>query len=92
MPPSLRICENVTRIAATAARIDAVRPLGVLFGNRGHPRHAAMAAFSTQPPQEGTLQQLGVEPVGFRSPMLPRYRDTRGMDHVELMAADGSRR
>jgi hypothetical protein len=51
-----------------------------------------MAAFSTQPPQEGTLQQLGVEPVGFRSPMLPRYRDTRGMDHVELMAADGSRR
>src|SRR6185312_13864314 len=56
------------------------------FGNRRHARHAAMAAFATQPPQEGTLQQLGVEPVGFRSPMLPRYRDTRGMDHVRLNA------
>src|SRR6202035_1999917 len=31
------------------------------------------------PPQEPALQQLGVEPVGFRSAMLPRYRDTRGM-------------
>src|ERR1700751_2894090 len=64
----------------------AVRPLGVLFGNREHARHAAMAPFSTQPPQEPALQQLGVEPVGFRSAMLPRYRDTRGMDHVSLEA------
>src|SRR5438874_3854272 len=62
----------------------AVRPLGVLFGNRWHARHAAMASFPTQPPQEPALQQLGVEPVGFRSAMLPRYRDTRGMDHVSL--------
>src|SRR5437870_3279769 len=62
----------------------AVRPLGVLFGNRGHARHAAMAPFATQPPQEPALEQLGVEPVGFRSAMLPRYRDTRGMDHVSL--------
>src|SRR5438105_9516964 len=60
----------------------AVRPLGVLFGNRGHARHAAMAPFATQPPQEPALEQLGVEPVGFRSAVLPRYRDTRGMDHV----------
>src|SRR5216110_1367250 len=43
-----------------------------------------MAPFSTQPPQEPALQQLGVEPVGFRSAMLPRYRDTRGMDHVRF--------
>src|SRR6266700_4566543 len=64
----------------------AVWPLGVLFGNRGHARHAAMAPFSTQPPQEPALQQLGVEPVGFRSAMLPRYRDTRGMDYVSLDA------
>ena len=62
----------------------AVRPLGVLFGNGWHARHAAMAPFATQPPQEPALQQLGVEPVGFRSAMLPRYRDTRGMDHVRL--------
>jgi len=46
-----------------------------------------MAPFATQPPQEPALQQLGVEPVGFRSAMLPRYRDTRGMDHVRLDAA-----
>src|ERR1700745_3778775 len=64
----------------------AVRPLGVLFGNRGHARHAAMAPFSTQPPQKPALQQLGVEPASFRSPMFPRYRDTRGMDHVSLDA------
>jgi hypothetical protein len=62
----------------------AVRPLGVLFGNRGHPRHAAMARFSTQPPQEPALQQLGIEPVGFRSAMLPRYREARGMEYVSL--------
>src|ERR1700751_1547660 len=64
----------------------AVRPLGVLFGNREHARHAAMTPFATQPPQEGAMQQLGVEPVGFRSAMLPRYRDTRGLDHVRLNA------
>src|SRR6266403_544691 len=64
----------------------AVRPLGVLFGNRWHARHAAMASFPTQPPQEPALEQLGVEPVGFRAAMLPRYRDTRGMDHVSLDA------
>src|ERR1700752_1553409 len=62
----------------------AVRPLGVLFGNRWHTRHAAMAPFPTQPPQEPALEQLGVEPVGLGPTMLPRYRDTRGMDHVSL--------
>jgi hypothetical protein len=45
-----------------------------------------MAPFATQPPQEPALQQLGVEPVGFRSPMLARYREARGMDHVRLDA------
>src|SRR5438552_190897 len=64
----------------------AVRPLGVFFGNCRHARHAAMAPFATQPPQEPALQQLGVEPVDFRPAMLPRYRDTRGMDHVRFDA------
>jgi hypothetical protein len=45
-----------------------------------------MAPFSTQPAQEPALQQLGVEPVGFRSAMLARYRDTRGVDHMSLDA------
>src|ERR1700739_3554602 len=64
----------------------AVRPLGVLFGNRWHARHAAMTSFPTQPPQDPALQQLGVEPVGLGPTMLPRYRDTRGMDHMRLDA------
>jgi hypothetical protein len=45
-----------------------------------------MAPFSTQPPQKPALQQLGVEPIGFRSTMRLRYRDSRGMDHVSLDA------
>jgi len=32
------------------------------------------------------LQQLGVEPVGFRPARFPRYRDTRGMEKVCLDA------
>src|SRR5262249_11434573 len=64
----------------------AVRPLGVLFGNCWHARHAAMAPFPTQPPQEPPFQQLGVEPVGLRPAMLPRYRETGGMDHMRLDA------
>src|SRR6516165_9854341 len=62
----------------------AIGPLGVRFGNRRNAHHAAMAPFATQPPQEPALQQLGVEPIGFGPAMLPRYRDTRGMDHVRL--------
>jgi hypothetical protein len=46
-----------------------------------------MAPFSTQPPQEPALQQLGVEPVGFRPAMFPRNGHTRGMDHVRLYPA-----
>src|SRR5260370_10721215 len=61
-----------------------IGPLGVLFGKRWHARHAAMAPFSTQPPQEPALQQLGVEPVGFRPAMFPRTAHTRGMAHVRL--------
>src|ERR1700720_1257211 len=62
----------------------AVRPLGVLFGNRRPARNAAMAPFPAQPPQEPALQQLGVEPVGLGPAMLPRYCNTRGVDHVRF--------
>src|SRR6202048_4479508 len=61
-----------------------VRPLGVLFGNRRDARHGAMAPFPPQPPQDPALQHLGVEPVGLGPAMLPRYGDTRGMDHVRF--------
>ena len=29
--------------------------------------------------------ELGVEPVGLRPAMFPRYGDTRGMDHMRLV-------
>jgi hypothetical protein len=45
-----------------------------------------MTPFSNRPPQEPAFQQFGVEPVGFRSAVFPKYRDTRGMDHVRLDA------
>src|SRR5260370_38471263 len=57
-----------------------VRPLGVLFGNRWHARHAAMAPFSTQPPQEPALQQLGAEPAGLPPRLFPGNGPTRGRD------------
>src|ERR1700740_2448905 len=66
-----------------------IGPLGVLFGKRRHAHHAAMAPFPSQPPQEPALQQFGVQPVGLGPTMLPRYRDTRGMDHVRLDTARG---
>src|SRR5438094_2306680 len=61
-----------------------VRPLGVLFGNRRHARHGAMAPFPAQPPQEPALQHLGVEPVGLGPAMRPPPGDTRGIDHVRF--------
>src|SRR6202023_1886670 len=65
----------------------AVWPLSVLFGNRGHARHAAMAPFPTQTPQEHPLEQFGVQPMGLCPAMSPRNRHTRGMDHVRLYPA-----
>src|SRR6202049_4524527 len=64
-----------------------IGPLGVLFGTRWHARHAAMAPFPTQPPQEPPLEQFGVQPVGLCPAMFPRHRHTRGMDHVRLYPA-----
>ena len=45
-----------------------------------------MAPFPSQPPQEPALQQFSVQPVGLGPTMLPRHRDTRGMDHMRLDA------
>ena len=47
-----------------------------------------MAPFPTQPPQEPPFQQLGVESVGLCPAMLPRYRETGGMDHMRLDVRD----
>ena len=60
------------RVRSPTRHSRPVRPLGVLFGNRRDARHATMAPFPAQPPQEPALQQLGVEPVGLGPAMLPR--------------------
>src|ERR1700756_2255964 len=59
-----------------------IGPLGILFGKRRYAHHAAMAPFSTQPPQEPALEQFGVQPIGLGPSMFPRHGHTRGMDHV----------
>src|SRR5215469_14644884 len=61
-----------------------IGPLGVLFGKRRYAHHAAMAPFAAQPPQEPPLEQFGVQPIGLCPAMLPRYRETGGMDHMRL--------
>src|SRR5215467_1323237 len=61
-----------------------IGPLGVLFGKRWYAHHAAMAPFPPQPAQKPPLEQFGVEPIGLGPSMFPRYRDTRGVDHMRL--------
>ena len=82
VPSSGSQCACARRPGSRARGSAAWRPLRQSSG-RGH---AAMAPFAAQPAQEPALQQLGVEPVGLRPAMLPRYGDTRGMDHVRLDA------
>src|ERR1700745_2850584 len=72
------------RAALDHAFASPIGPLGFLLGDRWHARHAAMAPFATQPPQEAALQQRGVEPIGLCPAMFPRHGHTRGMDHVRL--------
>jgi hypothetical protein len=40
--------------------------------------------FSAQPAKEGAHQQLGVEAIGLRAPVLARDRNARRMDDVGL--------
>jgi hypothetical protein len=42
---------------------------------------------AAQPAEKSTFEQLGVETVGLRSPMLARHRHTRGVNDVGLNAA-----
>jgi hypothetical protein len=46
-----------------------------LTEGRRNARHAAMASFPTQPPQEPPLQQFGVEPVGLCPAIRRHSRD-----------------
>jgi len=43
---------------------------GVLFFKARDRDHTAMIRFPAQPADESSLEQLGVQPVGLRPPML----------------------
>jgi len=42
---------------------------------------------AAQPAEKSAFEQLGVETVGLRSPVIARHRDTRGVNDVGLNAA-----
>jgi hypothetical protein len=46
-----------------------------------------MLPLTAQPTEKGTLELLGVEPVGLGTPVLTRDRNTRGMNDVGLDSA-----
>jgi hypothetical protein len=48
----------------------AVRPFGILFFKARDLDHTAMIRFPAQPADESSLEQLGVQPVSLRPPML----------------------
>jgi len=46
--------------------------------------HLAVITLAAQPAEKRAFEQLGIETVGLRSPMLARYCHTRGMNGVGL--------
>jgi hypothetical protein len=46
-----------------------------------------MAALTAQPAQKGAFQQIDIQPVGLRPPMLARHLHAGGMDDIGLDAA-----
>jgi hypothetical protein len=40
-----------------------------------------MFRFAAQPADKGALEELGVEPICLRTPVLARHRDDRRMDN-----------
>jgi hypothetical protein len=49
--------------------------------------HLAVITLAAQPAEKSPFEQLGVETVGLRSPMLARHRHARGVNDVGLNAA-----
>jgi hypothetical protein len=47
-------------------------------------RRRGYCTLAAQPAEKSTFEQLGVETVGLRSPMLARHRHTRGVNDVGL--------
>jgi hypothetical protein len=62
----------------------AARPLRTLLGECWHRRHPAVAGLAAQPAEKGPHHQRRVEAIGFRPPGLPRDRDARRVDDVDI--------
>src|SRR4029077_15039851 len=65
----------------------AVGPLGIFVLDCGDRDHLAVVTLAAQPSKKDAFEQLGVETVGHRTPMLARYGYARCMDNVRLDAA-----
>ena len=64
----------------------AVGPLGIFVLGCRDRHHFAVITLAPQPAEKSAFEQLGVETVGFRSPMFARHRHTRGMNDVGVDA------
>src|SRR3546814_2972911 len=71
-------------LLAGQARMLPVLPPRVLLRQRRHRRHRAMPTLAAQPAKEAPLQKSGVEPVALWTPVRPRDRNARRMDHMWL--------
>src|SRR5262245_31413921 len=77
---TIRLCSNEA-LALT------VGPFGIFVFYCWDRDHLAVIALAAQPAEKGAFEQLGVETIGLRPPMLARHRYTRGVDDVGLDAA-----
>ena len=53
---------------------------------------SAVAGLAAQPAEEGAHQKLRVQAIGLRPPVLARYHNARGVDHMGLDAIGRSQR
>src|SRR5262249_3068792 len=84
--PEPRHPQSVVTPTVRAAEALGVGAFGILL--MWEPRPLCMdCARGAQPAEKSSLEQLGVETVGLRSPMLARHRHTRGVNDVGLNAA-----
>ena len=65
----------------------AMRTLRVFLCNARDGHHVAVLWLAAQPAENRAQEQSRVKAVSFGSPMLPRYWNTRRVDHVGLYAS-----
>src|SRR5262249_31032569 len=65
----------------------AVGPLAIFVHNCRDCDHLAVITLAAQPAKKGAFEQLGIEPVGLGTPVLPRYGYARCMNDMDLDVA-----